>query len=146
MVKVRELIRLVAISIKYWFLVKVYKMDIAKTSRISFGAKLDKTNPRGIHVGEDSYVASGAVIFSHDFSRRLKADTWIGKRCFVGANAIIMPGVQVEDEVVVGAGAVVTRDVKSNSIVAGNPARVIRSGISAGPIWSNGRFGVMADP
>lgn len=40
-----------------------------------------------------------------------------------------MPGVTIGDEVVVGSGAVVTKDVPSNCIVAGNPAKVIRQGI-----------------
>ena len=61
--------------------------------------KLDKTNPKGIHIGEDSYIASGAIVFTHDFSRSLHKDTYIGKRCFIGANAIIMCGVKIGDEV-----------------------------------------------
>jgi acetyltransferase-like isoleucine patch superfamily enzyme len=50
----------------------------------------------------------------------------------VGANSIIMPGVTVADNVIVGAGSIVTSDVPSNVIVAGNPARVIRQNISVG--------------
>ena len=47
--------------------------------------------------------------------------------CFIGAQAIIMPGVRVGDECIVGSGAVVTKDVPPGSIVAGNPAKIIRS-------------------
>ena len=79
-------------------------MDIDRSARISFGARLDKTNPRGVHIGKESYVASGAIVFAHDFSRSLHADTRIGERCFIGANAIIMCGVRIGDEVVVGSG------------------------------------------
>lgn len=104
-------------------------MDIDKTARISFGTVLDKTFPQGIHIGEESYFASGAIMFSHDFARSLKTHTYLGKRCFVGANAIIMPGIKIGDEVIVGSGAIVTKDVPSNSIVAGNPARIIKTGI-----------------
>ena len=104
-------------------------MDIHKTARMSFGTKLDKTNPKGVHIGEESYLASGAIVFSHDFSRNLHEDTYIGKRCFIGANAIIMCGIYVGDEVIVGSGAIVTKDVPSNCIVAGNPARIIKDGI-----------------
>lgn len=104
-------------------------MDISKTARISFGTKLDKTNPKGVHIGHESYFASGAIMFSHDFARGLKIDTFVGERCFIGANAIIMAGITIGDEVIVGSGAVVTKDVPSNCIVAGNPAKVIKTGI-----------------
>lgn len=107
-------------------------MDIERTARISLGARLDKTNPRGIHIGKNSYIASGAIIFSHDFARNIHTHTYIGDKCFIGANAIIMCGVRIGNEVVVGAGSVVTKSVPSNCIVAGNPARVIRVGIHTG--------------
>lgn len=118
---------------------KLYGMDISSKARISYGARLDKTYPEGIHIDEESYVASGAIIFSHDFSRNLKTDTYIGKRCFIGANAIIMPGITVGDEVVVGSGAIVTKDLPSNTIVAGNPAKVLKEGIHTK------RFGQLVD-
>jgi len=104
-------------------------MDISPRARISFGARLDKTFSEGIHIDDESYVASGSIIFSHDFSRNIKAHTYIGKKCFIGANSIIMPGIKIGDEVIVGSGAIVTKDVPSNSIVAGNPAKIIHSGI-----------------
>lgn len=69
---------------------------------------------------------------AHDFCRRKRGTTQIGKKCFIGHNAIIMCDVKIGDEVVVGAGAVVTKDVPSNCIVAGNPARIIRQNIHTG--------------
>ena len=123
------MIRLIMISIRFFVLRNLYKMDLATSCRISYGAKLDKTYPAGIHIGNESYVASGAIIFSHDFSRALKTHTYIGRRCFIGANAIIMPGIRIGDECIVGSGAIVTKDVPSNTIVAGNPARIIKEGI-----------------
>ncbi|MHA7842215.1 MAG: acyltransferase [Winogradskyella sp.] len=105
-------------------------MHIHKSARVSFGTKLDKTNPKGVFIGKDSYLASGAIIFTHDFSRNFKANTYIGERCFIGANAIVMAGVRIGDEVIVGSGAIVTKDVPSNCIVAGNPAKIIKSQIS----------------
>lgn len=108
---------------------RFYGMHISPKAIVSWGAKLDKTYPQGVYIGDDSYVASGAIIFTHDFSRALHKDTIIGKKCFIGANAIIMCGVRIGDEVVVGSGAIVTKDVPSNCIVAGNPARIIRDGI-----------------
>ena len=104
-------------------------MDIGKDVRISLRARLDFTNPRGVHIGDGSYIAFDSVIFAHDMSRLLHTDTFVGKNCFIGAQAIIMPGVRVGDECIVGSGAVVTKDVPSGSIVVGNPARIIRTGI-----------------
>ncbi|MCJ2180041.1 acyltransferase [Novosphingobium album (ex Hu et al. 2023)] len=112
-------------------------MSIDPTARISFSAKLDTTYPKGVHVGRQAYIAFGATILCHDMTRALYKDTRIGRYCFIGARSLIMPGVTVGDESIVAAGAVVTRDVLPRSIVAGNPATVIRSNIEVGPY---GRF------
>ena len=130
MVKVRNFIRWLLLQPYYILLTKLYKMDISPSARISLGAKLDKTYPKGIHIGDESYVASGTLIFSHDYARSLYMDTYIGKKCFIGANAIIMPGLTIGDNVVVGAGAVVTKDVPSGCIVVGNPAKIIKENIN----------------
>ena len=59
---------------------------------ISFSAKLDKSYPRGIHIGEGTAINFGACILTHDTPRGVHADTWIGKECNIGANSIIMAG------------------------------------------------------
>jgi len=105
-------------------------MDIAKSALVSFGARLDRVNPRGVHIGEETYITSGTRILTYDYCMKRHADVYIGKRCFIGADAIVLGGVRIGDEVIVGAGSVVTKDVPSNSIVAGNPARIIRQGIT----------------
>lgn len=51
----------------------------------------------------------------------------VGNDVWIGAGAIILPGVTIGDESVVGAGSVVTKDVPAHTIVAGNPARVIKT-------------------
>ena len=112
---------------------KVYGMDIGKGVKISFKAKLDKTNPKGVHIGDGTYIAFDAAILSHDMSRLIHRDVYIGKNCFIGARSIILPGVTVGNEVVVAAGAVVTKDVPDNSLVAGNPAVFVKN-ISTGPL------------
>ena len=50
----------------------------------------------------------------------------IGKNCWIGAGAIILPGVTIGDHVVVGAGSVVTKDLPSDVVAVGNPFRVLR--------------------
>lgn len=107
-------------------------MDLHPTCRMSLKANLDKTNPRGIHIGEYTYIAFNATILSHDMSRLVHAHTYIGDRCFIGGNSLILPGVRVGSHSVIGAGSVVTKDVPSGTIVAGNPARVIRKNIMTG--------------
>lgn len=54
------------------------------------------------------------------------APVHIGKCCWIGAGAIILPGVTIGDNVVVGAGSVVTKDLPSNVVAVGNPCRVLR--------------------
>ena len=112
------------------YLRRVYKMEIGENVRISWRAHLDKTiNPQGIHIGDGTYVLNGAMILSHDACRRLKADTIIGKDCVIGVRSIILPGIKIGDSSVVGAGSIVTKDVPAHSVVAGNPAKVIRTGV-----------------
>lgn len=54
------------------------------------------------------------------------APVHIGKNCWIGAGAIILPGVTIGDNVVVGAGSVVTKDLPDNVVAVGNPCRVLR--------------------
>jgi maltose O-acetyltransferase len=51
----------------------------------------------------------------------------VGDDAWLGGGAIVLPGVTIGDRAIVGAGSVVTRDVPADTVVAGNPARVIRS-------------------
>jgi acetyltransferase-like isoleucine patch superfamily enzyme len=135
--KIRNSGHVILTTIRLFFLRNVYHMDISKSARISFWAMLDKTYPKGIHIGDESFVASGAMIFTHDYCRGLHEDTRIGKRCFIGARSIIMPGISIGDEVIVGAGSIVTKDVKSHCIIAGNPAEIIKQNIHTG------KFGII---
>lgn len=120
--------RLAIISLRTTYL-RHKGMEIGLDTQISLKARLDQTNPRGIHIGEGTLVAFGAVILSHDLSRVLHTDTYIGKNCFIGAHSILLPGIRIGDNCIVATGSVVTKDVESGCIVAGNPARVIRTGI-----------------
>ncbi|WP_375291704.1 acyltransferase [Qipengyuania sp.] len=118
---------------------RFWGMDIHPTARISLKAHLDKTHPKGIHIGSCTTVTFGVAILAHDMARRMRRDTVIGKDCFIGAHSIILPGVTVGDGSIVAAGSVVNRDVPPGCIVAGNPAKVIREGIRTVP------YGVLAE-
>jgi len=113
-----------------WYYRTVYGMNIAKDVRLSFKSRIDKTNPKGLTIGEKTMVTFDAIVLSHDYaSRRHAAKTVIGSYCFIGCGSIIMPNVSIGDHTIVAAGSVVTKDVPSHCIVAGNPARVIKTGI-----------------
>ncbi|MDY3536579.1 DapH/DapD/GlmU-related protein [Riemerella anatipestifer] len=105
-------------------------MNIGKNAVISYKAKLDKSiNPKGVHVGNNTWILAGATILAHDHCRSLKADTIIGNNCIIGINSIILPGIKVHDHSVVAAGAIVSKDVPSGCVVAGNPAKIIKENI-----------------
>lgn len=50
----------------------------------------------------------------------------IGKNCWIGAGAVILPGVTIGDNTVIGAGSIVTKDIPENVVAVGNPCRVLR--------------------
>ena len=108
--------------------------DVHKSVIFERNLNLDRLYPKGIHIKENTLIASGVTILSHDHCKRINnqpllADTYIGKNCFIAVGATILPGLHIGDEVIVGAGSVVTKDVPSRAIVAGNPARIIRQNI-----------------
>jgi acetyltransferase-like isoleucine patch superfamily enzyme len=121
------------VSAKRQYLTKVWGMDLHPTCQFSLSTRFDRTFPRGIHVGAESYIAFEAAILSHEMIRALYAHTRIGRRCFIGARSIVMPGVTIGDGSIVAAGSVVTKDVPPGTIVGGNPAKVLRSAIEVGP-------------
>ena len=130
-------LRNVLVDLKRAYLTRLWGMDIHPTAQLSLSAKLDRTFPIGVHVGAQSYIAFEARILTHDRTRGLYLHTRVGANCFVGGCSLILPGVEIGDNCVVGAGSVVTKSVPPRSIVAGNPAKVIRSDIQVGEY---GRF------
>lgn len=110
---------------------KIYKMNIGQNCRIAHSARLDKSiNPRGIHIGDRTWILREAMILAHDHCRSLRADTIIGNDCIIGIRSIIMPGVTIGNQTVIGGGSVVTTNIPDNCIAVGNPARIIRTGIN----------------
>ncbi|MGN0308914.1 MAG: acyltransferase [Lachnospiraceae bacterium] len=92
-----------------------------------------------IVIGDNSSIGGNVKILDNDFhpvevEARLADDKRkigtapiiIGKNCFIGCNSIILKGTRLGDNCVVGAGAVVCGEFEKDSVIAGNPARVIR--------------------
>lgn len=100
----------------------LWGMDIHPTARIAPSALIDRTWPRGIHIGPDCFICDEAVMLTHDLTRGVYLDTRLGARCHVGARAIIMPGVTIGDDCVVAPGALVTKDLPASHSALGNPA------------------------
>jgi maltose O-acetyltransferase len=105
---------------------------------ISLSARLRPHRPGGIVIGADTLIAFKTLIDARDLASGDIRPIRIGRRCFIGGGSMVMPGVAIGDGVIVAAGAVVMADVPGGCIVAGNPARIVRTGIDVG------RFGRLA--
>jgi acetyltransferase-like isoleucine patch superfamily enzyme len=87
-----------------------------------------------VSLGEDCFVGHGVMFINDSFAAggpaRGRKDLWrstrVGSRVSIGSNATLLP-VSICDDVVIGAGAVVTRDILVGGVYAGNPARRLRA-------------------
>ena len=87
----------------------------------------------GSTVAQEAYLCTGTHDFTHPALHLRVAKITVGRNAFVSARAFILPGVIVGEAALVGACAVVTRDVDPFAIVAGNPAKVIGKRASSFP-------------
>ncbi|OGT05209.1 MAG: hypothetical protein A2143_09075 [Gallionellales bacterium RBG_16_57_15] len=112
------------------------KISLADDVHIGPGCTFDGAG--GIRIGRGTIIAPEVVIYSrtHNFDCDLTAlpfddvvltaPVHVGEFVWIGARAIILPGVTIGDGAVVGAGAVVARDIPACAVVVGNPAQIIR--------------------
>ncbi len=108
---------------------------------ISQGAWLDERRGK-IIIGDGVSITRHVKILSHDAtaSRLNPGDkgeyvTTLENNCFIGMGAIILPGVTIGSESIVGAGAVVTKDIPPGCLVAGNPAQIIKKLDQVTGVW-----------
>ena len=85
--------------------------------------------PTGVTI-EDDVLVGPNVTFTNDMYPKVKGDwqllkTSVKQGAAIGANSVVLPGVTIGKNALVGAGSVVTRDVPENGIMAGNPAKII---------------------
>ncbi|WP_156573214.1 acyltransferase [Bacillus luti] len=94
-----------------------YLIELGNNVRITHGVKFI-THDGGIHVLRNLGLAENRAVYGK---------ICVGNNTFIGNNAIILPGVKIGDNCIIGAGSVVTRSIPSNSVVAGVPAKVLRT-------------------
>jgi len=94
----------------------------------------------GVELGDEVFVGHGVVFTNDRYPRAVTAErelqrdgdwtlerTVVRRRASIGSGAVILCGLTIGEEAIVGAGAVVTRDVPAGAVVAGNPARRLRA-------------------
>jgi acetyltransferase-like isoleucine patch superfamily enzyme len=93
----------------------------------------------GVHIGDNCFIGHG-VMFTNDLMPRATnrdgsaqtdadwklVETFVKKGASIGSNATILCGITIGENALVGAGAVVTKDVPANAIVTGNPAKILK--------------------
>lgn len=100
-------------------------------------AILETAYPENITLGDDVRVTAGAIVMTHIKAPHLLRDRGyvpvvlkpvvLSSHCFIGVNAVVMPGVTIGEGAVVTSGSVVLSDVPSFTMVAGNPAKVVKT-------------------
>lgn len=97
---------------------------------------IDTQRPTMLSIGEYCKITAGVVILAHDYSRSVlrrvygdivaeARETKIGDNVFIGMNSIILMGTSIGDNCIIGAGSVCHGKYPANSVIAGNPAKVI---------------------
>ena len=107
------------------------RLEIGDRTMLNFGADISAT--QSVMIGRDCMIGTHVIILDNDFHDLLDMQkrpparpVSVGDRVWIGNRVIVLPGVTIGNDAVVGAGSVVTSDVPSRSVIAGNPARIIR--------------------
>jgi len=121
-------------------------ITIGNYALITPGVRISASD--SIEIGDNCMIASGAYITDSDWhgiydriERNAEpAPIRIGNNVWIGDRATVLKGVSIGDNSIVGAGAVVARDVPANVVVAGNPARVVKQLDPNGPFVTRADF------
>lgn len=131
---------------------KLYSIVVGKLAPVRYARKIGvnmqgkvyiygkinwSTEPWLITLGRNVHITNGVIFITHDGGTLLfrgeipdleiTKPITVGSDVYIGNNVMIMPGVTIGSRVIIGAGAVVTRDIPDNSVAVGIPARVIKT-------------------
>ena len=105
---------------------------VGKRVFINFGCTF--MDRGGITIGDDTFIAPHVQLITENHGLSPEKRRYItslpiviGQNVWIGAGAIVLPGVTIGDNAVIGAGSVVTKNVAANTVVAGNPAKLIKT-------------------
>lgn len=140
MKKKRTLIRMISQSrlrIRLFIYRKLWKIKIGKNTYISPKAYLDRHKKHSIEIGDNCYITRDCIILDHTQEKQggpLKlwgenefGKVKIGNNVFIGVKTVIMPGVTIGNNVIIGACSLVTKDIPSDVVVFGQPAKIHKS-------------------
>jgi acetyltransferase-like isoleucine patch superfamily enzyme len=110
------------------FILKMIGVKIGRGVFVGRNCIIDDTFPELITIEDEVVISAGSTIFTHDASTKEEAVSpiLIKKKAYLGTGCIILPGVTIGECSVVGAGAVVTKDVAPHTVVVGVPAQPIK--------------------
>jgi len=106
-------------------------LKLGRWPYIHANAQLDYSG--GLEIGDLCVITSQVIILTHDASAMVfgqlpvKAPVKLGHNVFIGVRSVILPRVTIGNNVIIGAMSVVTEDIPNNSVVAGNPAQMIKA-------------------
>ena len=116
-------------------------VEIQKNATVGKNCKISSHTfiCEGVEIEDNVFIGHGVTFINDLFPRATKADgalqtdkdwvvipTYVRKNASIGSGSTILAGIEIGQNVIIGAGSVVTKNVPNNSIVAGNPAKLIR--------------------
>ena len=107
--------------------------DVKTTGPVNYGSE-----PYLITIGDKTTISFDCAFVTHDAATRvirnlpgenpetvIYGPIKVGKNCFIGCRTVVLPGVTIGDNVIIGAGSIVNKDIPSNVVAAGCPCKVI---------------------
>lgn len=110
---------------------KMRGLEVGDNLLLMNGVMIDPSHCWLISIGNNVVLSPFVHILAHDTSTKMYCGytkiglVRIGNSVFIGANTVVLPGVTIGDNTIIGAGSVVTHSIPSNSVAVGNPCRVI---------------------